>query len=168
MALGSNPATYRRLASRLGFALRDARRTLSRDDPTLLKLKGVLWQLGNETRPVPGESLPRQLERAPTATSTLAQLFAALAGANTSETPKQAREPREKDSTDADCATDDFPATVGHSAAQAELKKKEEPITSEHSTSPGVCPTPSPPPQQPEVDLSVFYSPWTSRYQREK
>ena len=74
-----DPAVFRRLASRLGSALREARRHLPRDDPRLCKLKEVLWDLGNVVRPAQGRTLPEQLARAPPATSDLARLLVGLA-----------------------------------------------------------------------------------------
>ena len=47
---------YRRLAARLGRALRDARRVLPRDDQHLRKMKVVLSDLGLELRPTSSPS----------------------------------------------------------------------------------------------------------------
>ena len=72
-------AVRRRLAARLGSAVREARRHLPPGDEVLVTLKGALGRLGALTRPQEGKPFKSNLELAPPRAKGLLDLFEALA-----------------------------------------------------------------------------------------
>ena len=84
MAAAMRPAcsasfAYRRLARRLGVAVREARAVLPRDDAHLRSIKIALFALGGELRPPPNLTLKDQVNTGPSHVGALASLLAALA-----------------------------------------------------------------------------------------
>ena len=71
--------SYRKLASRVGFAIREARKTLERDDVVIKDLKVTLSVLGGITRPKNDSQPAETLAQGPSQALPLAELLAKLA-----------------------------------------------------------------------------------------
>ena len=70
---------YRRLASRLGYALREARTSLAVGDPRVLEIKGVLETIGRDLRPRAGVPPATSLQDGPPRCLQMADFLARLA-----------------------------------------------------------------------------------------
>lgn len=80
MASCTLPA-YRKLASRLGSAVREARRCLPRDDPQISRVKNILYDIGHHLRPAADQSAQHSLREGPPHVAHIAELLVKLSSA---------------------------------------------------------------------------------------